>query len=227
MRELRFSFMIWFDKTESEKEEGFKILSLILNLWNSSNESDECHKPSIPSISESSEESWSFDWSAYLHEDDINYNSYSDVSSELSQSDQNSENESPSNEDSLDGLPDPLLRPPTRDDSAWASAQIAKTVLHERNVIKEILWMMCGVKDLFVAHWDGRKYIPYSQIHFTNLTSNSVYLVLNEFCSYATKMTLLQDFLYKTVLDVSQICHTYEAYVQSLLEIFTENSGFN
>ncbi|GBM74814.1 Gamma-tubulin complex component 5 [Araneus ventricosus] len=278
-------------KNDSEKEVGFKILAFLLHLWETCKEFDEFGNPSILNFSDSGDESLSFDWSAYLHEDDINLQPFSDVSSEFSQSDE-STTESPSNEDSLDSLPDPLLRPPTRDDSGlgispdscsgtsqhfhvpvssqecllitskhekhpltfypyWApkyqksygscphnlltmnftkiwndhvvnqnlfSLIEKKSVLHERNVVKEILWMLCGAKELFIAHWDGRKYVPYSQIHLTNLTSNTLYITLNEFCYYATKQTLLRDFLYKDLLDTSQHCRTYQAYAQSLLE---------
>ncbi|GFS61118.1 gamma-tubulin complex component 5 [Trichonephila inaurata madagascariensis] len=278
-------------KDETKKERGFRILSLILLLWNSC-ESDVNEKLSNSSLSENIEASRNFDWTSYLREDNLKYDAFSDVSSEFSQSDQSSVNDFPSNEDSLEDLPDAPLRPPTRDDSGLGispdscsgtsqhfHAHLAsheslpstskrernaltfypywnskfqksygsspynlvtmnftkllndhmnsenpfsliekKVVIHERNVIKEVLWMLCGVKSLFIAYWDGQKFEPNPQIHLTNLTSKTLYIVLREFCAYATKQTVLQDFFRKTLLDASQCCRTYNAYIESMQE---------
>ncbi|GFU16864.1 gamma-tubulin complex component 5 [Nephila pilipes] len=277
-------------KNDTEKEGGFRVLSLILFLWNSC-ESDVNEKSSSFSLPEN--DSRNFDWTSYLQEDDLKYDAFSDDTSEFSQSDQSSVNDFPSNEDSLEDLPDAPLRPPTRDDSGLGispdscsgtsqhfHAHLAsheslpctskrernpltfylywnskfqksygsspynlmtmnftkvlndhmnnqnsfsltekKVVVHERNVIKEVLWMLCGVKSLFIAYWDGQKFEPNAQIHLTNLTSKTLYIVLMEFCKYATKQAVLQDFFCKTLLDASQHCRTYKAYIESMQEV--------
>ncbi|KAG8176649.1 hypothetical protein JTE90_009844 [Oedothorax gibbosus] len=264
------------------KEEQFSILSLILNLAGSG-KFPKKKKPTHSGQDETSQ----FDWASYLRQDDINYDSMSDGSSELSLPETLTSSEE---EDSLQDLPNLPLHPPPRDDSGlgispdscsgtsqnfhipllhqeefsvvrkqqrndstfypyWqdkhqrmfgtcpydlktmnftkvyndhlANQNVfnlisKKVVLHERNLIKEMLWMLSGIKDLFIAHWDGHKFQANSHIHLCNLTSNTLATVLGEFCEHATKLAVLQDFVFGVLYDTSEHCLTYQAYAQAL-----------
>ncbi|KFM76558.1 Gamma-tubulin complex component 5, partial [Stegodyphus mimosarum] len=96
-----------------------------------------------------------------------------------------------------------------------------KVIVHERNIIKEILWMLSGVKDVFILQWNGSEFLPNSQIHSCELTSKSLGNILKEFCEYGTKVAVLRDFVNDVQLrnsDVGKNCHIFQAYTEAVKE---------
>ncbi|XP_042909637.1 gamma-tubulin complex component 5 isoform X2 [Parasteatoda tepidariorum] len=266
-----------------QREKGFRILSLLLHL----SQSKITDTILLEKDSTCSEETWKFDWASYLREDDINCNFPVESDSEFFSSDESASESASSDDDSVEDLPDPVLRAPPRDDSglgispdscsgtsqlfhatsvvpenishankqernqntcypywlsqyqkmygvspyqlksinftkiwddylASQSLTIEKNVIvHERNVVKEILWMFCGVQNLFIAQSKGKEYIPNCKVHLCNLTSLGLGAVLSEFCTYARKRSTLHDTA-KTIIKEPHNCLTYQAYGESL-----------
>ncbi|XP_054712902.1 gamma-tubulin complex component 5-like [Uloborus diversus] len=93
-----------------------------------------------------------------------------------------------------------------------------KTILHERNVIKEVLWILHGIKNSFLFQWDNSEFKVNSNIHLCNLTSYTLTVLMREFCEYGTKVVFLQKFVENVLVDGSSLskCLTFQTFAAAL-----------
>lgn len=94
-----------------------------------------------------------------------------------------------------------------------------KAMLTEDVIIRESLWMLHGVKNLYLFSWDGTQFSVNRDVHLSHLTSNTLAELLSKLCMYGNKVVVLHDFVdkaYSPHSHSSHHCQTYQAYATSL-----------
>ncbi|KAK3087994.1 hypothetical protein FSP39_013230 [Pinctada imbricata] len=94
----------------------------------------------------------------------------------------------------------------------------------EIQLMREVLWMLSGVKDSFVFVYDGQKHRVRENIGVSHLTDNSLYSSLADFAKYGTFLHKLQSFT-ENVVDLScsaasgrgdLVSQTYQAFCNTI-----------
>ncbi|KAJ8299061.1 hypothetical protein KUTeg_023121 [Tegillarca granosa] len=98
----------------------------------------------------------------------------------------------------------------------------SKTVITEVQLIREILWMLSGVSDLFVFIYNGRRFIIRENVIVPHLTDEALNDYLLNFTKYGAYVITLQKFIQNVsscFFEKSQgygVSQTYEAFSRTI-----------
>lgn len=94
-------------------------------------------------------------------------------------------------------------------------------ILSERILLREVLWMLSGTKELFAFSWNGIEFVVNDNFKLTHLTQAAVKNSLEEVCRYASYVAHLQDFISATAgvgAERSVVTLTFQAFANSVSE---------
>ncbi|XP_076349657.1 gamma-tubulin complex component 5-like isoform X2 [Tachypleus tridentatus] len=92
-------------------------------------------------------------------------------------------------------------------------------VLTERQVIRELLWMLMGVQDLFLFVWKDNKFCVQESVQLSHVTQECLTAFLQKFCDYGTTIVKLSLFVREVSswsLSSTNHCPSYQAYAAAL-----------
>lgn len=92
-----------------------------------------------------------------------------------------------------------------------------RTMLSERLLLRETLWMMSGTKELFVFTWTGKEFLVNDNFTLSHVTTGTVKTVLEEICLYASYVVHLKDFISSAAGGASSSL-TVKAFASSVFE---------
>ncbi|CAN7989395.1 unnamed protein product [Ixodes hexagonus] len=102
------------------------------------------------------------------------------------------------------------------------------TFLSERIVAREVLWMLRGIKEVFVFSWNGSAFVVNDNIEVRHVTQVTLKNVLTDICPYGSMIIHLQDFVSATVhaschqLETTETLQAFASSVSSLLRVYCE-----
>ncbi|XP_022254247.1 gamma-tubulin complex component 5-like [Limulus polyphemus] len=90
-------------------------------------------------------------------------------------------------------------------------------VLTERQVIRELLWMLSGIQDLFLFVWKDNRFCVQEDVQLSHLTQGCLSAFLQKFCDYGTTVVKLSLFVREISSSSStNHCPSYQAYAAAL-----------
>ncbi|KAH9381117.1 gamma-tubulin complex component 5-like [Haemaphysalis longicornis] len=92
-----------------------------------------------------------------------------------------------------------------------------RTLLSERLLLRETLWMMSGTKELFVFTWNGNEFIVNDNFKLSHVTTGTVKTVLEEICRCASYVVHLKEFI-SSVSGAKSSTLTVKAFASSVFE---------
>ncbi|KAG0416377.1 hypothetical protein HPB47_006474 [Ixodes persulcatus] len=102
------------------------------------------------------------------------------------------------------------------------------TFLSERIVAREVLWMLRGIKEVFVFSWNGSAFVVNDNIQMQHVTQGTLKNFLAATCPYGSMIVHLQDFVSATVhasyhqLETTQTLQAFASSVSFLLRAYCE-----
>lgn len=95
------------------------------------------------------------------------------------------------------------------------------SMLSERLLLREVLWMLRGTKELFAFSWNGMEYVVNDNFKLSHVTQVAMKNQLEEVCRYASYVAHLQDFISATAgagAKTSVVTLTFQAFANSISE---------
>ncbi|XP_070395159.1 gamma-tubulin complex component 5-like [Dermacentor albipictus] len=95
------------------------------------------------------------------------------------------------------------------------------SMMSERLLLREVLWMLRGTKELFAFSWNGMEYVVNDNFKLSHVTQVALKNQLEEVCRYASYVTHLQDFISATAgagAKTSVVTLTFQAFANSISE---------
>uniref|UniRef100_G3MTN1 Gamma-tubulin complex component n=1 Tax=Amblyomma maculatum TaxID=34609 RepID=G3MTN1_AMBMU len=94
------------------------------------------------------------------------------------------------------------------------------SILTERIILREVLWMMRGTKDLFVFSWNGARFVINDNFMLSHVTQTTLRNILEEMCHRASHVAHLLHFVSSVVgsLETVVVTLTFQAFANSILE---------
>ncbi|XP_067665574.1 gamma-tubulin complex component 5-like isoform X2 [Haliotis asinina] len=104
----------------------------------------------------------------------------------------------------------------------------SRTFVTEIQVLREVLWMMSGVSDLFIFQYKGGRFILRDDISVSHLTKECVESFVQPFCKHGVHVQVLQTFVQEIVSrsclgqDLTTVPMTYQAFTKTVSQFLQD-----
>ncbi|KAL4222755.1 Cytoplasmic FMR1-interacting protein 1 [Mactra antiquata] len=98
-----------------------------------------------------------------------------------------------------------------RSDPLYGSKEMI--VVSENILLREVIWMLMGVSNLYLIDFNGKFYVPKSNVVVTHLSEESLKSCLSYFTRYGAYVLILQNFVEDCYHgNSSNYCQTYQSF---------------
>ncbi|XP_053373064.1 gamma-tubulin complex component 5-like isoform X3 [Mercenaria mercenaria] len=98
-----------------------------------------------------------------------------------------------------------------------------KVVVTENVLLREVIWMLMGISNLYLLEFNGRFFVPKRDISVPHLSEESLHNCLTQFTRYGAYIQILQNFVEECNHgNRSDICQTYQSFASTVADFLQD-----
>ncbi|XP_060595696.1 gamma-tubulin complex component 5-like [Ruditapes philippinarum] len=98
-----------------------------------------------------------------------------------------------------------------------------KLVVTENVLLREVIWMLMGISNLYLIEFNGRFFVPKHEVCVPHLSEESLHTCLTQFTRYGAYIQILQNFVEDCSHgNRSDICQTYQSFASTVADFLRD-----